>query len=184
MERKLNSKTSLQTIEEILDWNYFVSELTKVFRLNAFEQQQLKNSITAKIIAVIPFSADCKDANRTAIAHLCIYLTEIKGFQKYCAHISSDDKNLFKRLSLISNFEGGKQPIIEKGMNLLSYIMLEHYHETCEHDRKNDIYNPLNAGTWNYCLLKTSIEKEINDVYCPILDSLGDIFKQGYSSAW
>lgn len=33
------------------EWNYFVDELSSIFRLTAEEKKQLNNSFTAKIIA-------------------------------------------------------------------------------------------------------------------------------------
>ena len=77
-------------------------------------------------------------------------MAEIRGFQKYYAHLPSDDINLFKRLGFISTFEGGDKDIIEYGMNLLALIMIEGYHKSENEDRKNGVYNPFVAGVWNY----------------------------------
>lgn len=91
------------------EWNYFVDELSSIFRLTAEEKKQLNNSFTAKIIATIPFAANCIEPERTAILHLCIYLAELKGVQKYFAHLPSDDINIYNRLACISTFEGGDE---------------------------------------------------------------------------
>lgn len=89
------------------EWNYFVDELSSVFRFTLEEKNQLNNSYTAKIIATIPFAADCIEPERTAILHLCIYIAELKGIQKYFTHLPSDDNNIYNRLACISTFEGG-----------------------------------------------------------------------------
>ena len=55
-------------------WDYLIEETVKVFRLTKTESERLKNSVTAKIIATIPFEAKCKESERTAVAHLCLYV--------------------------------------------------------------------------------------------------------------
>ena len=105
------------------EWNYLVEEISKVFRFSEDERNHFTNSYTAKIIATIPFEAGCKEPERTAIAHLCIYIAEIRGFQKYYAHLPSDDNDIFNRLARISTFEGGNKNIIKaKLLYLLSNI--------------------------------------------------------------
>lgn len=93
-----------------------------------------KNCKTARLIATIPFAASCNEPERTATAHLCIYMAEIRGFQKYCAHLPSDDISLFKRLEFILTFEGEDTEIIDYGMNLLGLIMIEGYHKSENED--------------------------------------------------
>ena len=103
----MNSNLALKNEEKFWDlpqWTYLVKETAKVFRLTDKEICKLENSNTAKIIATIPFEAKCKDPERTAIAHLCLYVAEIQGYQKFCSHQISDDANLFNRLSFISTF--------------------------------------------------------------------------------
>ncbi len=117
------------------------------------------------MIATIPFAAGCKEPERTAIAHLMIYIGEIKGFQKYYAHLPSDDEDLFQRLAFISTFQGGDQTIIEHGMNLLALIMVEGCHRSEAKDRKTGVYNPFVSGAWNYKLLKSEISQKINYSY-------------------
>ena len=138
-------------------WDYFVKEMKTVYRFTRKETKWFRNCKTAKLIASIPFSAGCDEPERTAIAHLCIYLAEIRGFQKYCAHLPSDDADLFKRLDFISTFEGGDKDVIEQGMNLLALIMIEGYHKSEEKDRKKGVYNPFVSGAWNYEELKEQI---------------------------
>lgn len=103
-------------ISDFSEWNYLTTETAKVFNLTKKDAEKLYNSNTAKIIAAIPFAAGCKEPERTAIAHLCIYEAEIKGFQKYYAHLPSDDDNIYNRLAFISTFEGGNTTIIEHGI--------------------------------------------------------------------
>ena len=144
-------------------WDYLVTEMKKVFRFTRKETKWFKNCKTAKLIANIPFVASCDEPERTAIAHLCMYVAEIRGFEKYCSHLPSDDSKLFKRLDFISTFEGGDKRIIEYYMNILALIMIEGYHRTEEDDRKKGVYNPFVSGAWNYNLLKNNIIKQFGD---------------------
>ena len=63
------------------EWNYLVDGVSKVFKFDEEEKYKIENSNTAKIIATLPFEAQCKEPERTAIAHLCLYVAEIKGFK-------------------------------------------------------------------------------------------------------
>nr|MCR4714201.1 hypothetical protein [Treponemataceae bacterium] len=134
------------------------------------ETEIFYNSNTAKIIATIPFVAGCNEPERTAIAHLCIYEAEIKGFQKYFSHLPSDDDDLFTRLRCITNFEGGNRTIINHGMNILAYIMIEGYNCSKIQDLKKGIYNPIANGKWNYKNLKKKILEKIKEIDCPEID--------------
>lgn len=153
-------------------WNYLVNEITNVFSLSQKETEKLLNSSTAKIIATIPFIANCVEPERTAIAHLTLYLAEIKGFQKYCAHLPSDDKDIYNRLAFISTFEGGNHKIIEHGMNILALIMLEGYKESSEQDKKNNIYIPIVSKKWDYQIIKNQILLKLSEIEVPQLDNI------------
>jgi hypothetical protein len=166
---KTNTAEKINTIE-IEEWSYLATEVAKVFKLNIKEAKELYNSKTARIIATIPFVAGCNEPERTAIAHLCIYEAEIKGFQKYFSHLPSDDVDIFNRLKFISTFDGGKKTIIEHGMYILACIMLEGYNRSKDKDLKNSIYNPVANGKWNYKTIKKKIMKKINEFECPELD--------------
>ncbi len=157
-----NSMKKLQEIPDVT-WEYFVQEMKKVFRFTRKETKWFRNCKTAKLIATIPFVAGCDEPERTAIAHLCIYLAEIRGFQKYYAHLPSDDSDLYKRLDFISTFEGGNREIIEYGMNLLALIMIEGYHRSEQKDKQNRIYNPFISEKWDYKLLRNKIIQSLKD---------------------
>lgn len=160
------------TIWELPEWNYLVEEISNVFRFSEDEKNRFENSYTAKLIATIPFEAGCIDAERTAIAHLCIYVAELRGFQKYYAHVPSDDKDVFNRLARIATFEGGNQEIINHGMNILALIMLEGYKSSIQSDKINHIYNPILSGVWNYQSIKNKLLWEINKIEVPNFDCI------------
>ena len=162
-----------QNVEYFLpEWNYIVEEAVKVFCLTPEEKDELYNSTTARIIATIPFVANCIDPERTAISHIALYLTEKRGFQKYCSHLPSDDFSLFNRLEAISHFKGGDFNIIKHGMNLLALIMIEGYKNSCIRDKQKKIYNPLIEKKWNYTNIKNKLLNDLSKTPCEALDSL------------
>ena len=146
-------------------WSYLETEISNVFRLSNEEKTKFLDKATAKLIATIPFEAGCYEPERTAIAHLSLYITELRGF-------SNDDKCVFNRLSFISTFDGGDSEIIEHGMNLLALIMIEGYKASQESDKKNGIYNPFNSGAWNYKQIKNELLYKINRISVPNLDNI------------
>lgn len=170
---KSNTVYSYQDLKWVLpEWDYFVDELSSIFRLTDEEKEQLNNSYTAKIIATIPFVANCVEPERTAISHLCVYFAELKGVQKYFAHLPYDDFNVYNRLACISTFKGGDEKIIQHGLDLLVLIMIEGYQKSKAKDALQNIYNPFVSGIWNYKKLKKEVTAKINKMYVPDLDSL------------
>lgn len=169
-----NSNLAKNVQEEwhLPQWSYLLTEISKVFSLNSKEIENLSNSTTAKIIATIPFESNCKEPERTAIAHLCLYIAELKGFQKYCSHNKEDDVDIYNRLAFISTFEGGNYQIIEHGMAILALIMIEGYKKSKQKDEKAGVYNPLVSGTWHYQSIKNSLIWKINKLSVPNLDIL------------
>lgn len=151
-------------------WDFLATEISNVFRFTNEEKDVFSNNPTAKLIASIPFVANCIEPERTAIAHLCLYVAELKGFQKYCSHVPSDDSDIFNRLAFISTFEGGNRAIIEHGMNILALIMIENYKRTEKSDKEKGGYNPFVAGTWNYKQIKNKLLWDINKIEVPEID--------------
>ena len=58
----------------IPEWDYFVSEISKVFRFTEEETKWLKNCKTAQLIASIPFEAECISEKRSSFFEKCLYL--------------------------------------------------------------------------------------------------------------
>ncbi len=163
------------------EWDYIVSEISETFQLSINEKNCFYNNHTAQIIATIPFEAKCNNPERTAIAHLSLYMIEKKRSPKYCSHNPDDDKSLFSRLFLISNFEGGNQNIIDHGMNVLALIMLNGYKKSMKEDKKNNTYNPFVSGAWDYRTLKNHLLSELNKITVPNIDW---IFKYITECGW
>ncbi len=151
------------------EWDYFVSEIKTIYRLTDEEATKFANSTTAKIIAAIPFMAECFRPELTAISHLSLYMNEKKGFQKFCSCSSLDTIDLFERLEPISHFRGGDKRIIQYGMDTLAYIMVEGYYKSIKSDSENRMYNPFVSGDWNYRILKNKLYRNVFDDLNPFL---------------
>ena len=79
-----------QNAWNLKQWDYLVTEISNVFRFTNEEKDVFSNNPTAKLIASIPFVANCVEPERTAIAHLCLYVSELKGFQKYFTYLTGE----------------------------------------------------------------------------------------------
>ncbi len=171
------------TTEEALQ--SFITEvfeaIVQTFRFTEDEKADFLGNQVAQLVAAIPFVAECEDAKRTALAHLAIYFTELRGGSVIGAHSKSDNFTIYERLRLLSSFKGGNQKVIHHGMTILSLIMLEGYKKSSKQDADNSEYNPLNDGSWDYVALKTSLKNDITQNPCKDLDNIilnnGDILR-------
>ena len=69
---------------EVPECDYFVNEILNIFNLSDEETKKLAENNTVKLIVAVPFVAQCCWPERTALAHLCLYVAEIKELQKCC----------------------------------------------------------------------------------------------------
>ncbi len=153
-------------------WGEICDAVSKAFRLTAEEQSALQKKEVAKLIAAIPFLAECEDAERTSVAHLGTYLLSVRETKKYFNATENDSETVFERLRLISNFKGGNQAIIERGMNLLALNMVSDYRRDAEEDVFLRKYNPVSAGDFDYPTTIDELKERIREVPCPEMDKI------------
>ena len=157
---------------KLLDWESMSIKLTEIFRLTDSESENLKNSKTAQLIAAIPFAAGCKQPERSAFGNLCLYLAEKQSITGPGDHCPEDDVSIYERLRPLMNLEDGNFAVITHGMQLLALVMINGYKHSKENDIENGIYNPLNAGIWNFEQLKEHLISEIQAHPCTELDKI------------
>ncbi|AEE16901.1 hypothetical protein [Treponema brennaborense] len=133
-----------------LQWTELCNCICETFRFSAKEKEAFQKNQTAKLIAALPFAAECDDAKRTALAHLAIYVTELRGGAVIGDHTPADNESVYARLRLLSSFKGGKKSVIDQGMSLLALTMIRGYEKSKSYDAQHHIYNPLNDGSWNF----------------------------------
>ncbi len=169
--------SSLEVVEtnesgtEGLQWNEIVDMVTGAFRFTKDETTRIRSREIPKLIAAIPFLAGCKDPKRTAISHLGTYILSVRIKEEANAR-PSDDEYFHRRLELISNFIGGDQEIIRRGMNLIALCMLYDYKRDVEEDQKNSKYNPISAELLDFEKQEQKLIYEITSVQCDMMDEI------------
>lgn len=149
MKTMMEQKTQDVRVLKNECWNELCDCMAETFRFTEQEKEFFSKDAVAQLIAALPFAAGCDEAERTALAHLAIYMTELRGGRKIGDHTPADNESPLARLRLLSSFKGGQKDIIDHGMYQLAYVMLCGYARSQEADKQNNIYNPLNDGSWN-----------------------------------
>ncbi len=153
-------------------WNELCDCMAETFRFTEQERKLFAEDAVAQLIAALPFEAGCDEPERTALAHLAIYMTELRGGRKIGDHTPADNEGPMVRLRLLSSFKGGKREVIEHGMYLLALVMLTGYIRSKESDKQNNIYNPLNDGSWDAGKLQGEFLEKIRANPSETLDNI------------
>jgi len=152
-------------------WDDIVETVSAAYNLNYEENRELHGSKVAKLIAAIPFIAECEDARAVAEIHLTTYLLTKKTTSVF-DFTPSDNNDRFRRLTMLNNFVGGNPNIVEKGMCLLALAMLCEYNRTAEQDFELERYNPIVKGTINFETERQYLINKINALHCPYIDEI------------
>jgi hypothetical protein len=100
-------------------------------------------------VAALPFLAGCREAERTALAHLAVFvLAESEAARRIFDHKPEDDFDVLARLKPISDFEGGDPSVIDQGMKALAVLLIEGYKRDVASDKAKGWYNPVGSGAW------------------------------------
>ncbi len=152
-------------------WFEISKKTGDILRLDNNELSCLRGNIVGKLITAIPYIANCKKPDQTALNHLIIYMVaKNPACKNDYLHTTADDESFFTRLKPISKFKGGVNSVIERGMNLLALMQLEDHRQDMEIDKKNNKYNPVLSGAWNYEESRKILVSAINNVPCPEMD--------------
>jgi len=162
---------TLESIDPL--WKSLSGTIAMSVRLTDGESRRFKANKVAKLIGLLPFAANCDDPERTALSHLATFLVAGSGEARSAFdHTPADDMEPLARLRTISDFKGGDDAIIERGMALLCLCMVSGYERDAEKDSLSGEYNPVSAGTWNSISLKTELERTIYERPSGLLDAL------------
>ena len=168
----VTTRSVLTQVEFEAKWDTIAESVADAFRLTDSERSWLNNKPVARLIAAIPLMAGCKDAERTAVAHLGTYLLSIKETKAFFNASASDDGDVFERLRLGSTFVGGDKAVIDKGMSMLALCMVIDYARDVELDRKIGKHNPVSTGAFDYLTIRRDLEQKIAAVECPEMESI------------
>jgi hypothetical protein len=131
-------------------WDRLCGIIASSFSMTGERSATLRESVTAKLIASIPYEAGCREPERTALAHVAVYvMASSEAARRAFDHKSEDDYDVFARLAPIASFEGGDPAVINRGMKALAILIIEGYKRDVASDKAKGWYNPVGSGAWN-----------------------------------
>ena len=155
------------------DWERLTGLIAETFRIDDSERARLTASRAARITGALPYLAGCRNPERTALAHLAVFVLASRGgARKVFDHAPADDAEPLARLEPIGRFPGGDPAVIRKGMALLGLLMLGGYERDREKDAASGEYNPLNSGTWKAGEGRARLAAEAASAKVPELDAI------------
>jgi hypothetical protein len=160
------------SVELAFPWETLCDSAAETFRFTTREKADFAGSRTARLIAAIPFVAGCDEPERTALAHLAVYMTELRGGSSIGDHTPADNVSPFARLRLLASFKGGDPDIIRHGMSQLALVMLAGYERSREADLRQSVYNPLNDGSWDADAMRLALDRDVRACPCATLDGI------------
>ncbi|MEX2443851.1 MAG: hypothetical protein WD492_09615 [Alkalispirochaeta sp.] len=155
-------------------WNTISQLVAEHLRFSIGELEHLRANSTARLIAAIPYLAECKDADRISTQHLETYLLA-QSASSIFDHRAEDDREVFARLERISHFADGDKDVINRGMSLLALIMIAGYERDVQTDRSRSLYNPIGSGSWNAEELRARLVRRVRSVPSPEMDQIIDL---------
>jgi hypothetical protein len=131
-------------------WDRLSGIVASAYSMSPAKAAELKENVTARLIASIPYEAGCREPERTALAHVAVYvLAASEAARRAFDHKPSDDYDVLARLAAVASFEGGDPAIINRGMKTLAILLIEGYKKDVASDEAKGWYNPVGAGAWD-----------------------------------
>jgi hypothetical protein len=154
-------------------WDKIVSFTTDIFGLTPDKSEVLRNNIVAKIIAAIPYLAECYNPDRSAISHLGTYIISQHSLVHYIYSLrASDTRSINARLVELSQFDGGDRKIIERGMNLLHLTMISSYRGVRSTDSVRGGKSKSITRKGNGGVSISKLVRQIESVECKEMDEI------------
>lgn len=131
-------------------WFDLTDKLAKVFSLDRPALADIRSNAVLKLVGALPYLADCDEPERTALAHMSIFvLAGHPATKPVFSHNFKDSASLEKRLEPVSHFSSGNPEVIDWGMKLLMIAMIQDHLHDAEEDLEAGKMNPINAGHWD-----------------------------------
>lgn len=139
-------------------WQILVNRICETFSFSDKERSRIEKHPVVKTLGMLPLVAGCENPLQSGFINMLIYFGDRRGGKEFFLHQQKDDNSYETRLEPFRrNFRGGDSTIIDKGFAYLALVMLEDYHTDMEEDQKNQKYNPLISGAWEYQSLKEKL---------------------------
>ena len=152
-------------------WKNLAHLTSEATRMTEAEAARFGDNPVAKFVGLLPFLAGCQEAQRTALAHLAIWVVANRGGARAVFdHKSADDRDPLARLESISHYLGGDRMVIEAGLRRLALCMASGYLNDKVKDDALGAYNPFSAGAWTSGIL-AQLDVPVPASVAEILDS-------------
>lgn len=152
-------------------WNTLSGTIATSVSMTDGETERFRSNAVAKLVGLLPFIAGCDDPERTALSHLATFVIAGRGeSRRVFDHSPADDVEPLARLRTISDFKGGDDAIIERGMALLCLCMVTGYERDIELDNQLHRYNPLSSGRWNIAETRGRLDVVLSRSTDPVMD--------------
>lgn len=143
-------------------WNRLSSIIASAYSMDADRSAKLRKNVTGRLIAALPYAAGCREPERTALAHLAVFvLADSDQARRIFDHKKEDDFDVLARLAPIAWFEGGDPAVINRGMKTLAIIMLEGYKRDVASDKAKGWYNPIGEKSWDPDKMITALKASV-----------------------
>jgi hypothetical protein len=153
-------------------WEKLYTEIADAFSMGPTRTVKLASNKVAKLIAAIPFLAECENPERAALAHMGTYIVAGSGgAREVFDHKPDDDGDVMTRLAMGTNFEGGNPAVLARGMRVLAWTMVKGYVRKAEENAAAG-YNPIAARKWDAGPMLARLEAEISAAPNPDMDSI------------
>ncbi len=125
-------------------WGKLADIAVDSLRMTDGEAERFRSSRVARLVGLLPYLAGCEDAERTALSHLATLVIAGRGeARRAFDHCPADDAEPLARLRTVSDYKGGDEAIISRGLTLLGLCMVAGYRRDEEADRLLGAYNPV-----------------------------------------
>lgn len=128
-------------------WARLVTASADALRMTDTETKRFNDNRVARLVGLLPFIATCDDAERSSLSHLATFVVANRGeARRAFDHAQEDDAEPLARLRTISDFKGGDESILSRGLALLGLCMVSGYRRDVEIDDLFNNYNPVNKA--------------------------------------
>ncbi len=160
---------TLESIDRL--WKSLSGTIATSVRMTDGESERFRANKVAKLIGLLPFIASCDDPERTALSHLATFVIAGRGeSRRVFDHSPADDVEPLARLRTISDFKGGVDATVERGLALLCLCIISGYERDIELDSLLHRYNPLSSGEWNSTKTRGRLDVVLARSADPVMD--------------
>jgi hypothetical protein len=142
------------------DWQGLTEQTCKLFNLTIQEVERLAQSPAAKLLAALPFYAECKNPEQLALLKLSMFITGLR-MPEIFNH--KDNQTVRERILPGVICPDGKPEVIELVTDMLELLSVKDHITDFEADMESGHPNPLQIEIIFYLGRKTILENKIKN---------------------